>query len=159
MKDLVITTKIKVYNIDNSDEETKRLIASAKKATQNSYSPYSCYRVGAAVLLNNGEIISGSNQENAAYPSGLCAERTALFYANSSHPNNAVNAIAIIAYYKEDFTENICTPCGACRQVLAEIESRYKNSIRIIMCSKDKVYEVKSIKELLPLCFSKDALE
>lgn len=159
MKDFVITTKIQVYKIEESNEETKNLIEKAKEVTKNSYSPYSKYAVGAAVLLDNGEIISGSNQENAAYPSGLCAERTALFYSNSSRPNNTVKAIAIIAYYQGDFVKNICTPCGSCRQVIAEIESKQKSQIKIIMCSKEEVYEAESIKHLLPLSFDSSALE
>lgn len=159
MKDLIITTKIQVYTLDESNDEVKNLVNSAKGITRNSYSPYSGYAVGAAVLLANGDIVAGSNQENAAYPSGLCAERTALFYANSTYPDQAVKAIAIIAHHKGDFVKEVCTPCGSCRQVLAEIESRQKSSIRILMCSKDEVYEVNSIKDLLPLSFDNSTLE
>lgn len=153
MKDLIITTKIQVYEIDESNEETKNLIAKAKDVTKNSYSPYSQYAVGAAILLANGEIIAGSNQENAAYPSGLCAERTALFYANSSHPDCTIKAIAITAFYQDDFVKEVCTPCGACRQVIAEIEGKQNSPIKILMCSKNTVYEAESIKSLLPLSF------
>lgn len=159
MKDLIITTKIQVYEIDKSNEEIKNLIAKAKEITQNAYSPYSKYAVGAAVLLDNGKIVSGSNQENAAYPSGLCAERTALFYSNSSYPNNTVKAIAIIAHYQGDFVKSVCTPCGSCRQVIAEMESKQKSPIKIFMCSKDIVYEASSIKDLLPLSFDSSALD
>lgn len=159
MKDLIITTKIQVYTLDESNDEVKNLINSAKGITRNSYSPYSGYAVGAAVLLANGDIVAGSNQENAAYPSGLCAERTALFYANSTYPDQAVKAIAIIAHHKGDFVKEVCTPCGSCRQVLAEIESRQKSPIRILMCSKDEVYEVGSIKDLLLFSFDNSALE
>lgn len=159
MKDFTISTKIRVYSLDESDEATKNLIAKAKEATQSAYAPYSTYHVGAAVLLSNGETVCGSNQENAAYPSGLCAERTALFYANASQPEQAIEAIAIIAYHNGHFVKDVCTPCGSCRQVLAEVESRYKTPIRIIMCSRDMVYEVSSIKDLLPLSFDKEALK
>ena len=158
MKDLTITTKIQVYEIDKSNEETKNLIAQAKEATKSSYSPYSKYAVGAAVLLDNAEVILGSNQENAAYPSGLCAERTALFYTGSSHPANKIRAIAIIAYHQGDFVSEVCTPCGACRQVIAEMESKQNSSIRVLMCSKNTVYEVASIKDLLPLSFGSEHL-
>lgn len=159
MKDLIFTTKIQVYEIDKSNEEIKNLITKAKQITKNAYSPYSNYSVGAAILLDNGEIICGSNQENAAYPSGICAERTALFYANSSHPDNVIKAIAIIAYYESDFVKNVCTPCGSCRQVIAEIENKQNSPIKILMCSKDLVYEAKSIADLLPLSFNSSALE
>lgn len=159
MKDFTISTKIQVYSLEESNEATKKLIDKAKEATQTSYAPYSNYHVGAAVLLEDGQIVSGSNQENAAYPSGLCAERTTLFYANASNPNQSVKAIAIIAHHDGDFVKDVCTPCGSCRQVIAEIESRYDSPIRIIMCSKNTVYEVDSIKALLPLSFDKHALK
>lgn len=158
-KDFTISTKIKVYSLEESNEQTKILIKKAKEATKGAYAPYSTYHVGAAALLKNGEIVCGSNQENAAYPSGLCAERTALFYANASQPEQAVEAIAIIAHHDGDFVKDVCTPCGSCRQVIAEVESRYNTPIRIIMCSKNTVYEVGSIKDLLPLSFDKSALE
>lgn len=159
MKDLTIVTKIRVYSLEESDASIKKLIEKAKEATETSYAPYSNYHVGAAVLLKNGNMVSGSNQENAAYPSGLCAERTAIFYANASQPEQAVEAIAIIAHHNGRFVTDVCTPCGSCRQVLAEIEERYKSPIRIVMCSKDTVYEVGSIKDLLPLSFNKSSLE
>ncbi|MFV0467845.1 MAG: cytidine deaminase family protein, partial [Dysgonomonas sp.] len=115
--------------------------------------------VGAAVLLKNGIIVSGSNQENAAYPSGLCAERTALFYANAQYPDIPVQMVAIAAFNKGSFTTDICSPCGSCRQVFVEIENRYDTPITILMCSKDKVYEVATIRDLLPLCFTKESME
>lgn len=158
IKDFTISTKIRVYSLEESDEQTKKLINKAKEATQTAYAPYSNYHVGAAVLLQNGEVICGSNQENAAYPSGLCAERTALFYANASQPHQAVETIAIIAHHEGDFVKDVCTPCGSCRQVIAEVESRYNKAIRIVMCSRDVVYEVNSIKDLLPLSFDKESL-
>ena len=158
MKDFTILTKIQVYPLDKSNEETKKLITKAKDIVKKAYAPYSKYQVGAAILLKNGEIITSSNQENAAYPAGICAERSALFYANANYPDQAIDAIAIIAYHNGDFTKDVCTPCGICRQVLLEIESRYSQPIRIIMCSKDYVYEVNSIKDLLPLSFGSDKL-
>lgn len=158
MKDLVISTNIRVYELDQADESAKILIHEAKKATQTSYSPYSNYSVGAAVLLDGGEIIRGSNQENAAYPSGLCAERTAVFFANAQHPDKKVLAIAIIAQTEGDFVDTICSPCGSCRQVLAEVEDRYQTPIRILMCSKTTVYETSSIKDLLPLSFGSSSM-
>ena len=159
MKDFEIVAKIKVYDIDACIGIKKKLIESAQYATQSAYAPYSKYKVGAAVLLENGEIIRGNNQENAAYPSGLCAERTALFYANASHPDQSVKMVAITAFYNGDFTSETCTPCGSCRQVLLEVENRFKTPVTILMCSKDKVYESSSAKDLLPLCFSDKSFE
>ena len=159
MKSFNLTTKILVYNIEESDKVIKNLIESAKTIALKAYAPYSSYHVGAAVLLADGNIVTGNNQENAAYPSGLCAERTALFYANAQQPDTRVEAIAVVAHHDGNFTEDVCSPCGSCRQVLVEIENRFNHPVRIIMCGKDKVYEVSSIKELLPLSFGKDALE
>lgn len=159
MDSFILTTKIQVYTIDECDNIIKNLIKKAKEATLNAYAPYSGFSVGAAVLLHSGNIVTGNNQENAAYPSGLCAERTALFYANAQFPDDRVEAIAIVASYEGDFTKDICSPCGSCRQVLNEIENRFEYPIRIIMCGKNKIYEVNSVKELLPLSFGKESLE
>ncbi|NDW08851.1 cytidine deaminase [Dysgonomonas sp. 520] len=158
MESLEIITKIKVYSIESCTGEKKKLIEKARQATQSAYAPYSNYSVGAAVLLKNGEIITGSNQENAAYPSGLCAERTALFYANAQYPDVAVSMVAIAAFNKGNFTPDVCSPCGSCRQVFVEVENRFDTPVTILMCSKDKVYEVSSIKEILPLSFSKQSM-
>lgn len=159
MEILELKTKIQVYSIESATIDKKKLIEAAQKATQTAYTPYSHYNVGAAVLLKNGIIVSGSNQENAAYPSGLCAERTALFYANAQYPDIPVQMVAIAAFNKGAFTADICSPCGSCRQVFVEIENRYNTPITILMCSKDKVYEVDTIRDLLPFCFTKESLE
>lgn len=159
MESLDITAKLRVYSIAEYNNEKKNLVEQAKKATQSAYAPYSGYNVGAAVLLANGTIVTGNNQENAAYPSGLCAERTALFYANAQHPDVAVKAIAIAASTKGSFTQDVCTPCGSCRQVLVEVENRYNQPVEIIMYGEKHIYEVDSIRALLPLCFGKDNLE
>lgn len=159
MESLKLTTKILVYNIEECDELIKNLIESAKSATCNSYAPYSHFQVGAAVLLDNGMIVSGNNQENAAYPSGICAERTALFYANAQYPHTAVEAIAIAAFHDGIFTDDPCTPCGSCRQVLLEAENRFGKDIRIIMYGVHRIFEVTSIKHLLPLSFGQKSLE
>ncbi len=158
MKDMELVSKIKVYDINEYDALSRDLISCAQNAAKRSYSPYSEFRVGSAVLLENGEIITGNNQENAAYPSGLCAERTAVFYANSTFPEIPVVAIAVAAWHKGDFTDTVCSPCGACRQVIAEVEKRFGTPVKIIMCAKNKVYEVDTIKTLLPLSFDSDML-
>lgn len=159
MKSFDIISKVKVYKIEESSKEDKMLIESARKATQQAYAPYSEYNVGAAVLLDNGIVINGSNQENAAYPSGTCAERTALFYANSQYPDVPVNTIVIAAFNKGDFTEDVCTPCGSCRQVFVEVQMRAKKPVRVLMCSKNEVYEVDSVQAILPLSFDKTSMD
>lgn len=159
MKCLELITKLKVYTLEECSIQNKLLIKSAKNSALIAYAPYSGYQVGAAVLLDDGTIVTGNNQENAAYPSGLCAERTAIFSANAIYPNNAIVAIAIAAYHNEKYTDTICSPCGACRQVLAEVESRFKQSVKIIMYGETEIYEAESIKGLLPLLWDSDKLE
>ena len=122
MREINLSTKITDYPLEECSEIEKKLINAAKHATEKSYAPYSNFKVGAALLLENGEIITGNNQENAAYPSGLCAERVATFYANSVYPNEKVVAIAIAAWSNGKFTDDVITPCGGCRQVLLETE-------------------------------------
>lgn len=159
MKDLTITAVIKVLQYDELDAIDKLLIKSAIEATTRSYAPYSKFSVGAAALLQGGAVVTGTNQENAAYPSGLCAERTALFYANSQHPDKAVRVLAIAARTERDFIDTPIPPCGACRQVILEAEKRYKQPIRILLYGKECIYEVQSICDLLPLSFDASAME
>jgi len=152
-----IKISINEYNsINELNSEDKLLIDSAKEAVNKAYSPYSKFNVGAAVLLKNGEIIQGNNQENAAYPSGLCAERVALFYANSKFPDVAVKSIAIIAKKNNKFIDNPVPPCGACRQVMLETESRFKSPIKVILFGKQKIQVINKISDLLPLNFTAD---
>lgn len=159
MESFDIITKIRIYNLSEYTGQKKVLIEEAKKAVFNAYAPYSQFQVGAALLLEDGTIVTGNNQENAAYPSGLCAERTALFYANAHYPDKAVTTIAIAAYTKGQFTEDVCTPCGSCRQVLVEVENRFGRPVQIIMYGEKHIYEVDSIRDLLPLGFGKESLE
>ena len=134
------------------------LLARAEEMTASSYAPYSNFHVGAAVLMSNGEVFGGSNQENAAFPSGLCAERTAIYYASAQCPDEAVVAVAIAAEYKGKPTEDVPSPCGACRQVLLEAEQRAKNAIEVLLYGTDGVYIIRSIKDLLPLSFDESFL-
>ena len=120
MKEINLTTKISVYLLEECTETEKKLIEAAKQATKNAYARYSNFKVGAALLLENGEVITGNNQENAAYPSGTCAERTAVFFANANYPDQTIIAIAVAAHHNGGFTKDVVTPCGACRQVLWE---------------------------------------
>ena len=159
MKEINLTTKITVYHIEECNETEKNLIEAAKKATRHAYVPYSNFSVGAAVLLENGEIISGNNQENAAYPSGLCAERVAMFYANAQYPEASIEAIAVAACHDGAFTVNPCSPCGGCRQVLLETENRHSSPMRVILYGENKIYELKSAKALLPVGFGKESLD
>ncbi|WP_321424128.1 cytidine deaminase [uncultured Bacteroides sp.] len=159
MKDLTIKSIIKVYQYDELSDEDKKLIEQSIEATKRSYAPYSKFSVGAAALLDNGITVTGTNQENAAYPSGLCAERTTLFYANSQYPDSAVKTLAIAARTERDFIETPIPPCGACRQVILETEKRYGNSIRILLYGKSCIYLVEGIGSLLPLSFDASAME
>jgi cytidine deaminase len=153
MEELKITTKIQVYAYTELNPIEKKWIEAAKEAVKGAYVPYSHFQVGAAVALANGEIVTGNNQENAAFPSGLCAERTALFYANSRFPETSVDAIAIAAYTGGDFTDDPISPCGACRQVILEAQNRYGRPVRILLYGKRAVYVIDQITDLLPLAF------
>ena len=159
MKDLTITSIIKVYTFDELNKAEQDLMTSAMEATTRSYAPYSKFSVGAAALLANGIVVTGTNQENAAYPSGLCAERTTLFYANSQYPDQPVLTLAIAARTEKDFIDLPIPPCGACRQVILETEKRYKQPISILLYGKKEIYEVKSIGDLLPLSFDASAMK
>ena len=155
MKDVIIETKFTEFDsINQLSRELKTLSEKAIEAIENAYAPYSEFYVGAAVLLENGEIITGTNQENAAYPSGLCAERTAIFYANSKYPNVAVKAIAVSAKKNGELLPNPIPPCGACRQVLLETETRFNKKMAVLMISKNSVLTTEDAKSLLPLSFT-----
>jgi cytidine deaminase len=157
-KTQIITTVFEYDSVGELPQEEQLLVKNAKEAALRAYAPYSEFNVGAAILLDNGEIVQGNNQENSAYPSGLCAERVAVFYANSLHPNIPVKTIAITSRTNGSFLETPVPPCGSCRQVLLETEDRYKQNIKVILCGEDKIRVVESIKELLPLYFDKDML-
>ena len=136
------------------------LIDEASKALSGSYAPYSEFHVGAALLLDDGRVVRGSNQENAAYPSGLCAERVALFHASSQYPDQAVVSLAIIGKAENFVTTDPITPCGACRQVIAETEKRQGSEIRVIMKGEKGVTRiVEGIDSLLPMVFNEDKLK
>lgn len=154
MKQLIHTCHYQLYDYDELLDLDRQLIIAAQQATEHSYAPYSRFHVGAAALLDDGIIVTGSNQENAAYPSGMCAERTTLFYASSAYPNKAIVALAIAAYTDGAFTSTPIAPCGACRQVMLEIEQRYGRPIRIILYGTRGIYIIEGgIRELLPLTF------
>lgn len=162
MKEVDIHLQYLVYdNLDDLPESDQLLLEAARSILNNAYAPYSAYKVGAAVRLENGTVVTGSNQENVAYPSGLCAERVALFYASSKFSESAVSAIAITASAEDFDIQDPVTPCGACRQVIAETEQRYGNHpIRIIMQGeRGRVFVVEGINNLLPLMFHAEELK
>lgn len=158
MKEVNVPIHIVAYEYEELNEEDRQLIDAAQAATTHSYAPYSHFSVGAAALLANGIIVSGSNQENAAYPSGTCAERTTLFYANSEYPDQAVKTLAIAARNEEDFVNEPIPPCGACRQVLLETEQRFGHPMRILLFGKKHIFAMEGTRNLLPLSFGKDFL-
>ena len=160
MKEVVINSIIYEYDsISELPVNEQELVSSARDAALGAYAPYSGFRVGAALLLDNGEIIIGNNQENAAYPSGICAERVALFYAGSRFPEAAVISIAITALNEEGkSTSNPVYPCGDCRQVILETEYRHGKTSRLIFAGENRMHAINSIKTILPLYFDKDSL-
>lgn len=154
MKQRAYTVRMYEYDqLDELSEEQVLLVNSAIKAARDAYAPYSEYHVGAALHMANGEIIIGSNQENAAYPSGLCAERVALFYAGARHPDVQVLSIAIAAIREGIIQEEPVAPCGACRQVLYEKESQGEASMELILYGSKKIQIVNRVTDLLPLPF------
>lgn len=155
MKTKEINFSVAVASYDELSDIDRKLIDAAREASHRAYAPYSHFSVGAAILLSNGEIITGSNQENAAYPSGLCAERTAAFYAHSRFPEAIFRKIAIAAI---DTSGNEIlspiSPCGACRQVLLEYETIAGDSVEVLLAGRSEIYILPSVASLLPLSFS-----
>ncbi len=160
MKEININTTISVFNgINELPSEIQSLMNQAIETRKNAYAPYSKFRVGAAILLDNGKIVLGSNQENAAYPSGLCAERVAIFQAGAIYPNAKIVKLAITAASDTNPTLSPIPPCGACRQSIAEYEFKQDTPIEIyFMGESGEVYKSNSINNLLPLSFDKTSL-
>lgn len=147
------------YQWDELSAEQQALIQVAKEQTNHSYCPYSHFHVGAAALLGNGEIIRGCNQENAAYPSGLCAERSALFAAGAQYPDQPVVRLAIACFTGGHFTKEPGSPCGACRQVMTETEHRYGGKMEVLLYGENETFVFSSAADLLPLVFVKESLK
>jgi cytidine deaminase len=160
MKEININTTISVFNgIHELPEKMQSLMNQAIETRKNAYAPYSKFRVGAALLLDNGKVVLGSNQENAAYPSGLCAERVAIFQAGAVYPNAKILKLAITAASDTNPTLSPIPPCGACRQSIAEYEFKQDTPIEIyFMGESGEVYKSNSINNLLPLSFDKTSL-
>jgi cytidine deaminase len=158
---LTITTNLTVYkSMEDLPKEDLELLKLAKKAVKSAYAPYSQFFVGAAILLENGKISIGNNQENAAYPSGLCAERVAIFHASAKYPNVPIKKIAVSVASKTQIINEPVSPCGGCRQVISEYEMKYESPISIIMSGETgKIYVSDSIENLLPIMFDKKHLK
>lgn len=158
---LTITTNLTVYkSMEDLPKEDFELLKLAKKAVKSAYAPYSQFFVGAAILLENGKISIGNNQENAAYPSGLCAERVAIFHASAKYPNIPIKKIAVSVASKTQIINEPVSPCGGCRQVISEYEMKYDSPISIIMSGETgQIYVSDSIESLLPIMFNKKHLK
>jgi len=142
-----------VHEVSELPESDRNLVFQARTILSKAYSPYSGFSVGAALLLENGQIITGNNQENAAYPSGICAERTAVFYAGSQYPGVAIKAIAIAASTKGKFISKPAYPCGSCRQVLLEARNRAGKPMKVILAGDEIIETIEDVRDLLPMPF------
>jgi cytidine deaminase len=160
MNDIIISTRFSVFeSVSELPTDIQNLMDQAVEIRKNAYAPYSKFRVGAALLLDNGKIILGSNQENAAYPSGLCAERVAVFYAGANYPEATILKMAITAASDTNQTTAPIPPCGSCRQSLAEYEIKQDAPIEIyFMGETGQIYKSDSLKNLLPFMFDKKFL-
>ena len=163
MKEFTITALVKELSADELSAADRELVEAAKAATSRSYAPYSKFHVGAAIRMADGSIVAGSNQENAAYPSGTCAERTAAYYASAAYPGLPMKKIAVAASTRDGRPEGLpadayfqalpISPCGACRQALLEYEKLY-GPMEVILYGREKIYIFPSIKSLLPFSFT-----
>lgn len=161
MRPIRIVAELEEYeSLNELEANDSALLIAAQQSLEKAYAPYSQFRVGAAAMLQNGTIILGNNQENVAYPSGLCAERVAIFAAGAQFPDQKVVAMAVVATSKRFEVDYPVTPCGACRQALAEYESRHDNEIRLIMSgAAGKILVAPSVGTLLPLVFNEAGLK
>lgn len=157
MNELELKIKVKVFkHLHDLKPADEALVRAAKRALSDSYSPYSSFKVSAAVLLENGEILTGTNQENASFPAGICAEGTVLSAASALHPGVTIRKMAVTVKSVRQVINYPVSPCGICRQRILEYETRFNSDIEIIMMGEEgEVYSVSSIKDLLPLHFSK----
>ena len=156
--------ELKLYIYDHDSlfdlpESEKNLVLEARSASENAYAPYSNFKVGAAVLLEDGTVVRGNNQENADFTDGMCAERVSLFYANSQFPDKKVIAMAVSARGRNGLTSSPAMPCGSCRQALVETSGRYNHSIKIILDGSKYIRVVEDANNLLPFAFKPDSLD
>ena len=154
MKNEVLSIHYRECKVEELPPHLCELVQKAKEACETSYAPYSKFHVGAALLLDNGETVTGSNQENASFPAGTCAERCAVFYAHARGPEAVATHSAIAAMDSTgQFTENPITPCGICRQALVEAETRAGHPIRVLLCGRNEMWEFATVKDILPFTF------
>ena len=153
MENVKIEINMQFCQMDELSLADQKLVKAAIGATANSYARYSNFNVGAAIRLSDGSIVIGANQENAAFPSGLCAERSAIFAAQSHPPEFSITTLAIAAKNASGLMPNPVTPCGGCRQVILEIEDRYQSPVRILLYGTRGIYCIQSVKDLMPLSF------
>lgn len=146
-------------NISELSSTDNDILQEAMKASDNAYAPYSGFRVGAAIRLKSGLILSGNNRENASFPIGTCAENTVIAYAGANYPNDPIICLAICAKVKEEFTPYPVSPCGKCRQIIAEEEDRNNETIRIILYGQEKIEVINGVSTLLPLRFNMEKLK
>jgi len=154
MKTLKLEINYEEYSsLEEMSPKDQELVNAAIEAQKTSYAPYSTFNVGAAIRLEDGTIVKGSNQENAAYPSGLCAERTAMFAAHVANPGKAMLELAIVGGFDQTLSDGPCTPCGSCRQVMAEYQTLYKRPMSIILFGTKKTWKFEKVDDLLPFIF------
>lgn len=154
MEELTLKSKIIVCKKNELAKEEQQLVDTAIRQTDSSYAPHSHFCVGAALLLENGTIVEGCNQENAVFPAGICAERSAIFSAGARYPNEPVVAIAVAARSPEGkLTEDPVSPCGVCRQVLVETETRFQHPVKILLYGQKHIFVIEGVSKLLPLTF------
>jgi len=160
MQEKKIELSFILAHLNELSAQEQQLVANGKSAFKTAYAPYSGFLVGASVLLENSEVINGSNQENVAYPSGLCAERVALFYAAAKFPDVKINTVAISVLSKNFEVKDVISPCGACRQVMAEYEEKQHRPIKVILHSPtDEVLIANKVEDLLPFMFKSPLLK
>lgn len=157
-RELKITFDV-ITSYEALNDVEKNLYNKAKSIRENAYANYSNFLVGCALLLDNGEIVTGSNQENAAYPSGLCAERTTIFWTSANYPNAEIKKIFVIGAPRDVVSSQAIPPCGACRQSILEYEAKQQNTIEIYFSSLEgEIYKTKSVRDLLPFSFDSSFL-
>jgi cytidine deaminase, homotetrameric len=144
---------IEYSSLEEMDPQDQEVVKAAIEAQKGSYAPYSNFNVGAAVRLEDGTIVKGANQENAAYPSGLCAERTAMFAAGATYPGIPMTTLAIVGGFGFTLSETPCTPCGGCRQVMAEYQTAGKRPLSVIMFGTEKTWKFEKVDDILPFIF------
>ncbi len=155
MKEIDIVTRIESLSYEELSDTERRAVDDARKSCNNAYAPYSNFKVGAAIVLDNGTTVTGANQENVAFPSGTCAERSACYYAGANYPDAHFELIAIAAIGTDGhITEPPTAPCGACRQALLEYETLAGHDVPVLLAGRTTIYRLPSVKSLLPLSFS-----